>query len=58
MILLIEDLQKSRDYKLETFYLGVNIADHYLMKLAVLGQKAPCLVHLSATALLLAAKFE
>ena len=58
MILLIEDLYKSRSYKLETFYLAVSIADHYLMKLASQYRPAPCLVHLGATVLLVAAKIE
>ena len=58
MVLHIEDLWKSRKYKIETFYLAVNIADHYLMKLASLNRVAPCLVHLGTTALLLAAKIE
>ena len=58
MILHIEDLWKRRNYKIETFYLAANIADHYLMKLASLNRTAPCLVHLGTTALFLAAKIE
>ena len=38
MIILMEDINKKRRYRLETFYMGVNIADHYLMKLAIEDQ--------------------
>ena len=58
MIHLIEDLNTKRNYKLETFYLAVNIADHYLMNLALEGREAPDLVLLGTTSLLLAAKIE
>lgn len=58
MILLMEDLNQSRGYKLETFYLAVNIADHYLMKMAISENEAPCLVLLGTTSLLVAAKIE
>ena len=58
MILLLEDINTKRGYKLETFYLGVNIADHYLMKLALEGREAPHLVLLGVTSLFLAAKLE
>ena len=58
MIHLIEDLNTMRKYKLETFYLAVNIADHYLMNLALYGKAAPDLVLLGTTSLFIAAKIE
>ena len=58
MILLVEDLNEQRSYKLETFYLAVNIADHYLMKLALSDSSSPDLILLGTTSLLLAAKIE
>ena len=56
MVLLMEELWRLRDYRLETLYLSVSIADNYLMKLATTNQKAPCLVTLGMTCLFLAAK--
>lgn len=58
MILHIEDLWKSRNYKIDTFYLAVNIADHYLAQMARQYCISPCLVHLGTTALFIAAKIE
>ena len=58
MILLMEDLVRSKGYNLETLYLAVSIADRYLVNLAVQREKAPCLVTLSVTCLLIAAKIE
>lgn len=58
MVVLIEDLQKCKGYKLETFYLGVQIADHYLMKQAIHRRSAPCMIRLAAASLLIAVKLE
>ena len=58
MVLMIEDLYKLRQYYLETFYLAVSIADRYLIGLTVREERAPCLVTLGVTCLLLAAKIE
>ena len=58
MVLLMEELWELREYKLETFYLSVSIADHYLMKLAKTKKKAPCLATLGLACLFLAAKLE
>ena len=41
MMVLIEDLQKGRGYKLETFYLAVSLADHYLATMAREEKPAP-----------------
>ena len=58
MIILIEKLFKEKEYKLDTFYLAVNIADNYLAKLACNSTKAPCLELLAVTCILLGAKIE
>ena len=58
MVILIEDLQKSRGYKLETFYLAVSIADNYLIIMDTYNMEAPCLLTLAVTSLLIAAKIE
>ena len=58
MILLMEKLYKSQQYKLETFYLSMSIADNHLAKLASLGHQAPCLKKLGVSCLILAAKIE
>ena len=58
MVILIEDLQKGRGYKLESFYLAVSIADHYLSTLGLRGMSVPCLLTLAVTSLLIAAKIE
>ena len=58
MVILIEDLQKSRGYKLDTFYLAVSIADHYLISMATQEKEVPCLLTLAVTSLLIAAKIE
>ena len=58
MIHLIEDLNTIREYKLESFYLAVHIADHYLMSLALNKKAAPDLILLGTTSLFLAAKIE
>ena len=58
MVILIEDLHRHKGYKIDTLFLAVSIADRYLVNLAVEGQKAPCLVTLGVTCLLMAAKLE
>ena len=58
MVTLIEDLNLFQEYKLETFYLAVSIADNYLKRLAISNQKAPCLALLGVTCLFIAAKIE
>ena len=58
MVLLLEELNKEEKWKEETLYLAISIADRYLIYLAIRGQKAPCLIVLSVTCLLLAAKLE
>ena len=58
MVILIEDLQKSRGYKSDTFYLAVNIADNFLFKRAQEDQPAPCMLTLAVTSVIIAAKIE
>ena len=58
MVLLIEELNREEKWKEETLYLAVSIADRYLIHLAIKGLRAPCLIVLSVTCLLLAAKIE
>ena len=56
MILLIELLNTKKSYKLETFFLAVNIADRYLQALARQGAEAPSHVLLAVTAIMIAGK--
>ena len=35
MVMLIEELSNLKEYKLETLYLAVSLADRYLVKIAV-----------------------
>lgn len=58
MVILIEDLHRHKGYKIDTLMLAVSVADRYLVNLAVENQKAPCLVTLGVTCLLMAAKLE
>jgi len=59
MIMTIQYLHKRKDgYKQETMHLAGNIADRYLRSLARAGKKAPNLIELATTALLMAAKIE
>ena len=38
MVMLIEDLAQLKDYKPETLYLAVSLADRYLVHIAVEGK--------------------
>lgn len=58
MVMLIEELIKVKDYKVETSYLAVSIADRYLVNIAVNGEKAPCLITLAVVCVLMGAKME
>ena len=58
MVMLIEDLASLKQYKVETLYLAVSIADKYLVNIAVQGNQAPCLITLAVTSLLMGAKIE
>jgi len=58
MVTLIQGLHRKRGYRLETLFLAVSIADRYLRNLGGRGKRAPCLVLLAVTSLLLAAKLN
>ena len=56
MVRLIESLHRAKNYRLDTLYLAVNIADRYLSNLSQRGQPSPNLVLLTVTSLMIAAK--
>ena len=58
MVILIEELNLLKEYKLETLYLAVSLADRYLVNIAIKGQPSPNLIALAVTSILLAAKLE
>ena len=58
LVLLIEQLAVAKDYKIETLFLAVSLADRYLKGVARDGDALPCLVTLGLTCTLLAAKIE
>ena len=58
MVQLIEKIQKIKEYKEETYFLAVSLADRYLVHIAVHGQEMPSLISLGVTAILMAAKLE
>ena len=58
MVSLIEELHTIKQYKIETLYLAVSLADRYLVYIAFSDKKAPCIVTLAVTCVLIAAKIE
>ena len=58
MITVILEIQKFKNYKEETLFLAISLADRYLAKLMQIGQHSPCLIHLSFVCILMAAKME
>ena len=56
--MLIDKIAKLKDYKEETFFQAVSLADRYLVHVAVLGRKMPSLMLLGVTTTLMAAKLE
>ena len=58
MVLLLEELNEEEEWNDETLMLAVSIADRYLYNLSREKVMAPCLVTLSVTCLMLAAKIE
>jgi len=58
MVCLIQELNRLKEYKVETMHLAVSIADRFLKSLAARGASAPNLVHLATISMLLAAKCE
>ena len=58
MVMLIEEFNNLKEYKTDTLYLAVSLADRYLVNIAVKGEKAPCLISLAVVCMLMAAKME
>ena len=58
MFFVIEKIHEIKEYKIETMFAAMSIADRYLEKLALAQIKAPCLVTLGITSLLMAVKIE
>lgn len=56
MVLLIQELHRQKEYKVETLHLAISIADRYLA--ALKDTKKPSLVHLATISVLMAAKLE
>ena len=56
--MLIEELHGIKEYKPQTLFTAVRIADRYLALSLDKGQPLPCLVTLALTSLLLGAKLE
>ena len=58
MVTLIESLIAEKNYKEDTLYLAVSLADRYLVNLSLTQKSSPCMILLSISATLLAAKLE
>ena len=56
MVNLIEQIHAVKDYRTETLYLAVSLMDKYLAILTMDNRTLPCLITLSVTCLLMAAK--
>ena len=56
--MLIQELVLFKDYRIETLFLAVNLADRFLVHTQQEGEEAPNLIILTVTTLLLAAKVE
>ena len=55
---LIEELHRLKNYREETLFIAVSIADRYLNALALKAKRAPLMISLGITSLLLAAKLN
>ena len=58
MVQLIEQIHNMKNYRMETLFLAVNIADRYLALLAVLHSQTPSLIELAVISIMLAAKLN
>ena len=58
MVFLIEEIHRLKEYKEETFYTAVSLADRYLVYLTVSNQQPPCLIRLAIITCLMAAKLD
>ena len=61
LVTLIDNLHEAKEYKSETYYLAVSIADRFLFNLVqdgVTKKQSPCHVTVAISCLLMAAKIE
>ena len=58
MVMLIEELHAAKEYKIETLYLAVSLADRYLVNITFSELQMPSLVTLAVTCIFIAAKLE
>ena len=58
LIVVLEELNRLKEYKEETFYIACSIADRYILSLAKSGHQPECLMNLAVTTILMAAKLE
>ena len=58
VILVMKKLNDAMGYKLETLFKAVSVVDRYLIHLSLLRRKAPCLVTVGFTCLMIGAKLE
>ena len=56
MVNLIEQIHAVKEYKTETLYLAVSLMDKYLANQVLENKCPPCLITLSVTCVLMAAK--
>ena len=58
MVTVMMEIHRLKNYREETLYLALSIADRFLAKLLENGESSPCLIHLAFVSILMAAKLE
>ena len=58
MVKMIKRIHKLKEYREETFFVAVSLADRYLVHIAVMAIPLPSLSTLAVTVILMAAKLE
>lgn len=58
MIVIIQELHRLKNYKVETLFMASAIADSYLSLLSQLNRRIPDMVQLGVICILMAAKLE
>lgn len=58
ILFLMEEIHKLKEYKEETFFTAVSLADRYLVYLSVSKCKPPCFIKLAIVCCLIAAKMD
>ena len=58
MVQMIEEIHKIKNYREETLYIAINIADKLLCLYAEEGREAPSLIQLGMVCTLIAAKLN